>query len=53
MIQNTLFVTQKTLIDNHMTQNTLLSTVEKIITGEHDPRSPQNWRTSSEMWSPV
>ena len=53
MIQNTLFVTQKTLFDNNMTQNTLLSTVEKIKTGEHDPRSPQNWRTSSEMWSPA
>ena len=53
MIQNTLFVTQKTLFDNNMTQNTLLSTVEKIITGEHDPRSPQNWRTSSDFWSPA
>ena len=51
MIKNTVFVTQNT----RMTQNTLFygfSTVKKIIAcalGEHDPGSPQNGRTSSEM----
>ena len=58
MIQNTLFGTQNTLFVNQMTQNTLLYgilvMVQKIlicVLGEHDPRSAQNGRTSSNFWS--
>ena len=61
--QNTPFVnqiTQNTLFVNQMTQNTPFYDIygdgRKIIThvqGEHDPRSPQNWRTSSDFWSPA
>ena len=60
MIQNTLFVTQNTLFVNQITQNTPFYDIygdgRKIIThvkGEHDPGSPQNWRTSSDFWRPA
>ena len=68
MIQNTLFVTQNTPFVNQMTQNILFVNQmtqntpfydgdgQKTIIhvqGEHDPRSPQNWRISSDFWSPA